>query len=263
MTLQRVLSVFISTLTIIPVYLLCKRFFDRPYAMIGAALFAFEPRIIQNSLLGITEPLFIFLTTSSFYLVLSRDQRSIYVAFVLAAASTLVRYEGALIFIILSVVFFSHKRDKKTVYRYIVATIIFVLVLSPMVYLRQQNTGQDGISSHLVAGARAGFLITENEKNQTVALFVFFAKGLENLVKYVGWVMIPVFVLFTPLGYLLMLKEKQNRLFLTLSMVVLFIAALYAYSRGYEETRYLYVADRKSTRLNSSHTDISRMPSSA
>ena len=31
MTLQRVLSVFISTLTIIPVYLLCKRFFDRPY----------------------------------------------------------------------------------------------------------------------------------------------------------------------------------------------------------------------------------------
>ena len=41
--------------------------------------------------------------------------------------------------------------------------------------------------------------------------------------------------------------------------------SFYKLSRKYrlEDLKNFYVADRKSTRLNSSHTDISRMPSSA
>ncbi|TSA16932.1 MAG: hypothetical protein D4R72_05865, partial [Nitrosopumilales archaeon] len=59
MTLQREITISLSILTIIPVYFLCRRFFDKPYALVGTAIFAFEPRIIQNSLLGLTEPLYI------------------------------------------------------------------------------------------------------------------------------------------------------------------------------------------------------------
>jgi len=243
MMLQRFLSVLISVLTIIPVYLLCKRFFAKPYSLIGATLFAFEPRIIQNSLFGITEPLFILLTTSSLYLLLSKDIRVIYASFALAAFSTMVRYEGALILVISTVIFFFNQRkDKKVFFKYAAALVIFVLVLSPMLYLRQQSTGQDGVTSHLIAGAQAGFSLTENEENQNVALILFVVRGLENLVKYLGWVMIPIFVFFVPLGFFVMLKEKQSRLFIILAILVLFIPALYTYSRGYQETRYLYIA---------------------
>lgn len=242
MFLQRVISVFLSTLTVIPVYLLCRRFFDKQYSLIGSALFVFEPRIIQNSLLGITEPLFIILMTSTLYLSLSRNTKVIYASFALAALSALTRYEGMLVFLVLTVIFFvNYRKEKKVFFKYAIAVVIFVLVLSPMVYWRQENTGQDGVTSHLIAGAKAGFQLTENEENQTMALFLFVVKGLENLIKYLGWVMIPIFVFFAPLGFLLMLKERKNRLFIILSMIVLSIAALYAYSRGYQETRYLYV----------------------
>ena len=46
-------------------------------------------------------------------------------------------------------------------------------------------------------------------------------------------------------------------LFIMFDIEIIF---LYPYAVDY---RYLGVSDRKSTRLNSSHTDISRMPSSA
>ena len=41
------------------------------------------------------------------------------------------------------------------------------------------------------------------------------------------------------------------------------IALCYANLEDYEKAEKYYIRDRKSTRLNSSHTDSSRMPSSA
>ena len=46
MELQRSLSIFISVVTIIPVYFLCRRFFNQSYSLIGASLFLFQPHII-------------------------------------------------------------------------------------------------------------------------------------------------------------------------------------------------------------------------
>ena len=98
MNLQRVLTVSLSILTIIPVYLLCKRFFSPFYAIIGAAIFAFEPRIIQNSELGITDPLFITLVTLSLYFFFSSKKNLVYVSFAFAAFATLVRLRVSLSF---------------------------------------------------------------------------------------------------------------------------------------------------------------------
>ena len=54
MELLRSLSIFISVVTIIPVYFLCRRFFNQSYSLVGASLFLFQPHIIINSSLGIT-----------------------------------------------------------------------------------------------------------------------------------------------------------------------------------------------------------------
>ena len=61
MQFQRILSIVLSSLTTIPIYYLCRKFFNSKISLVGVALFAFEPRIILNSTLGITEPLFILL----------------------------------------------------------------------------------------------------------------------------------------------------------------------------------------------------------
>ena len=44
MQLQRITSIFISSITIFPLYFLCNVFVEKKYSIIGAALFAFAPR---------------------------------------------------------------------------------------------------------------------------------------------------------------------------------------------------------------------------
>src|SRR5574341_2020352 len=144
MNLQRCLSISISLLTVIPVYLLCSRFFKKTYALVGAAIFAFEPRIIQNSLLGISEPLYIFLGTLALYLFLSKDFRAVFTLFVFAALLALVRYEGLLLILPFSIMFFIRFRKEKLVIpKYFSAMAVFVIVLLPMTLVRIDIIGSD------------------------------------------------------------------------------------------------------------------------
>ena len=46
MVLQRIVAEIISTVTIIPMYFLCRKFFGKFYSMIGSSLFILEPRLI-------------------------------------------------------------------------------------------------------------------------------------------------------------------------------------------------------------------------
>ena len=64
MMLQRYVTIIISVATIIPVFILCRKFCGNELSLLGALLFVFQPRIIENSLSGLTDPLFILLELS-------------------------------------------------------------------------------------------------------------------------------------------------------------------------------------------------------
>jgi hypothetical protein len=243
MNLQRLVTVSISVLTIIPVYLLCNRFFDKSYALVGAALFAFEPRIIQNSLLGTTDPLYIILVTITLFLFLSNNKKAIYFSFGITALCALVRYEGLILFFVLSVMFFlRYRKERRVIAKYALAISIFVLLLIPMVYVRMQTIGSDGLTSHIIAGGENTLTLSANENGKGFGLALFLVKGLTNLVKYLGWISIPIFIFFVPIGAILILKNRNyNTMTIILSIFVLLIPALYAYSREFQDTRYLYV----------------------
>ena len=89
MNIQRVSTALISVLTIIPIYLLCSRFVPKKFALIGAALFIFDPRIISHSLLGITETSYVLLGSLALYLFLSKDIRVVSASFGVLALFTL------------------------------------------------------------------------------------------------------------------------------------------------------------------------------
>ena len=78
MEIQKILSTVISTMITIPTYYVCKKFVSRKIAIIGAAFIAFDPRLIINSLLGVTDPLYLLLITSSLALFLSTNKKLIY-----------------------------------------------------------------------------------------------------------------------------------------------------------------------------------------
>ena len=240
MVLQRIITISISVLTIIPVYLLCNRFFDKPCSMVGASLYAFEPRIIQNSLLGITEPLYIILVTSVLVLFLSVSKKAVYASFGITALASLVRAEAMFLFLAISVMFFvRYRKEQKVVQKYALSAIIFILLLLPMAVIRIQTNGNDALIGR-ISMETTHIFSSISENNTESNLFLYWVKGLENPIKFVGWSMIPLFVFFVPYGTFLIFKNRgYYNTTIILTIIIMLVPALYALSFN-PDTRYLY-----------------------
>jgi len=239
MNIQRLATISFSILTIIPIYFLGKKFFNKEYALLGTILFVFEPHIIQNSLLGLTEPLYILLVTTSLVLFLTKIKTTLYISFAVAALSSLIRYEGIVFFLVITIMYFKTFRvGKKMIMRYIIAVGIFVLIITPMSYVKTETIGSDGLS-HVIGGANAANNLSVDE---SYGLIGFFGKGLINYLMYTGWIMLPFFIFLVPYGMMtIFIKRTSKNLTLLISIIILSIPALYAYSREIQETRYLLI----------------------
>jgi hypothetical protein len=125
----------ISLLTFIPIYFLCSKFFRKIYALCGASLFILEPRLIINSLSGTPEAFYIFLIALALATFLSSDFKKIYLSFAILRVLSTVRFEGFLILLPISVMFFVRYRNNKKYYlRYLICISIFVILLAPNLY---------------------------------------------------------------------------------------------------------------------------------
>jgi len=272
MTIQKVVSVSVSVITIPIIYFLSRRFFSKSLAMISAVFFCFDPRIILNSLLGSTETLYIFLGTLTLFLFLSKRYSLICISFLIAGLMVLVRYEGVVILIPLTIMFFVKFRKKdKVILRYILLIGIFILILLPMVYIRTQtiesirlqegdligeekfedykgekfsliSTGYDGIISHSIMSPTSFYGEVLKGEDGFNDLLHIFEKGIKNLIQYFTWITIPIFIIFLPLGFYLFIKNRNHdKITIIIFLIVMCIPAFYAYSRGMQDTRYLLI----------------------
>jgi len=238
--MQRFVGVVFSVATIFPVYLLCSRYFKKSYSLLGATLFIFEPKLIGNSFLGTPESVYVFLMASLLFLFLSNNFKKIYLAFGIVALLALVRYEGLIMIIPTSIIFFIRfRKQKKDLIKYIICISIFILIFAPVEYLKSETIGQTGIITHNLAGPKY-YQASMQESSSTLADFLYL--GGSNLIKYVGWSQIPLFLIFVPLGVFFIFKKmdyKKSTIIFTI--VVMLIPAFYAYSREFQEMKYLYV----------------------
>ena len=222
--LQRITTIIISTLTIIPVYYLCKKFFQPSYSLMGAALFAYEPHLIQNSLLGLTEPLYIILVISALSLFLSENKKLTYFSFGIIALSTLVRAEGIIIFGILSILFFIfNKRDKKIIGKFIIAISIFIIIFGSMTVIKS-NVNNDGLES--TAALNISRWAENTISNENGGIYEGISSGIETLAKRLAQSMIPYFALFVPFGIILVFKDKNKNKFLVIILLIIYLIAL-------------------------------------
>ena len=246
---QRLSSIILSTATIIPIYLICRKFFDSKIAFIGSVIFVFEPRLLLNSIIGLPEALFILLFTSSIYLFLSKNFKKVYIAFALIALLSLIRYEGFLLIFPFSILlFFRFGFAKKNILKYVLAIGIFILILLPAMYIRSESSVEvydfelnkpvkaDGVVSHVVVGAE--FFLFEKENTLVTQI----ANGVTNMTKFIGWQMIPYLFFFIPFGIIYFFKNfNLNKKIIFICTVIMLIPAFYAYSREFNETKYLFV----------------------
>ena len=231
MMLQRYVTIIISVATIIPVFILCRKFCGNELSLIGALLFAFQPRIIENSLSGLSEPLFILLELVCLVLFLQNNFKFKYVSFAILALACIIRYEGIVLLIPLSVLFLVVNREyKKNVSRYFLAISIFLLVLLPMAFVRMNTVGYDGIASHSIAA------VSTIGQDSTIYL------GIISLIESTGLSVFPIFFALLPLGFFGFFKNRNfDKYTVLLFLIFMLMPIIYASSRGITEPRYLLV----------------------
>jgi len=253
--LQRYLSIVISVITIIPVYLLCNRFVEKKYALVGAALFTFDPRIITNSILGVTEAPFILLGTLSIFLFLSKNFRVVMISFFVLALFVMVRYEGILVVVPLLILYgVRNRKDRKLFIKIVLLVGIFIITIFPMSHARFEATGQESIIMPVINGGMyyVSTIVIQGVPDYDDPIYgsdsgesklpLFMSLGLSSLIKYIGWILIPIFVFFVPIGFFIILKKRDfQTITIFLFSIIMLIPAFYAYGRGIEETRYLYI----------------------
>ena len=236
MILQREITISLSILTIIPVYFLCRRFFDKPYALVGAAIFALEPRIIQNSLLGLSESLYIVMISITLCLFFSSNRKITYISFVIIALTSIVRSEGLFLFFPLLIIFFlRNQKEKNVILKTMFATGIFISIILPMAIFRIQVQGSDLLTGRIVSATnRVLTSAHETGFNEYVIL------AIENIVKLSGWSLIPIFIFFMPIGIFLILKNRNHQgIMLILVTIFMLLPIFYAFSVA-QDTRYIY-----------------------
>jgi len=231
MMLQRYVTIIISVATIIPVFILCRKFCGNKLSLIGALLFAFQPRIIENSLSGLSEPLFILLELVCLVLFLQNNFKFKYVSFAILALACIIRYEGIVLLIPLSVLFLVVNREyKKNVSRYFLAISIFLLVLLPMAFVRMNTIGYDGIASHSIAA------VSTIGQDSTIYL------GISSLIESTGLSVFPIFFALLPLGFFGFFRNRNfDKYTVLLFLIFMLMPIIYASSRGIAEPRYLLV----------------------
>jgi len=251
---QRITSIVISSFTIIPVYFLCKKFSSSEYALIGAGLFGFSHRLMENSILGITESLFILLITLMLLFSLSKNSKLFVFSFIFLALSSIVRYESLLFLFPLSIIFFIKFRKEKISYlKFPLFILIFVLILLPIATIRLESNNMDGLTSHafgMITNPSSTYLsILMDESSQVEfnptrppTLETFISNSFFNTLKFLGLISIPLFIIFIPGGIYNLIKTKNTNLsYLIIFSIVMILPAIYAYGRDIHDTRYLYI----------------------
>ena len=236
MQIQRFLSIIISTITVIPIYYICTKFVKQKYALIGSALFVLDPRIILNSFLASTDPLYILLGTSSLLFLIKNNRKFTLISFGLAAFCTIVRGEGIFFFFAIIVIYLiRNKITKKSISTILPSIGLFFIILLPMIIFRIDTIGTDGIFVRTATSLVATSPIA-NDQNY---LKIF--QSFEIFFKYLGWIMIPNLIFFVPYGIIQYFKNrKKENNFIIIFVMIMVLPSLYAYSVPALDTRYLY-----------------------
>jgi len=251
MNIQKIFSSVISVITVIPIYFICKKFFGYKIAILGSALFLFEPRMIINSTLGITDSFFIFLVTLVIMFIFIKNNRFYFLSFVFAAIAVFVRYEGFLLIFPIVISFFAKKGfEKKKIFQFSLGITIFLLIIL-MINVTAYEKTDTSIISPITGGVDyVNYNIIMNNPDYDDEFFgedeenkgqVFIYNFLSGYVKFLGWITLPYLVFFIIPGlYLMNKKITINKIILMVFALFISGAGFYAYGRGIEETRYLY-----------------------
>ena len=220
--ITRGLGLAISIVTIIPMYILSRKFFDDKYSLCATGLFAFEPHLNYLAWQGLTEQLYILAIILSMYFILNRNSNYSYLSFLTVGLLWWVKWQGAIMLLVASIIFFKiFKKTPKLFVKYSICLSITLIIVSPMLLDRYEQFGDPfyfSQSEHLFLGDYASILaynmkdveysafdyIDDNGFGKFIGNFVLV--GIYNLLLTLFKMSLPYLIVFLPFGIIFSLR---------------------------------------------------------
>lgn len=236
----RLLSLSISIISIFPMYLLARRFFDEKYSLVAAFLYAVEPHLNHNAGLGLAEPLFILVMILSAYFIMSKDTRSLYLSFFLAGILWWIRFNGIVMLPILSIILFlNFKHSSRTSLIFLMCISIFIASSSPILlqryeqygdpfYFSQSNTIYTGEFVTVVAenSEETNYSALDYIADHGMAQFIwkFIIGGLYSLSDQTTKLLFPYLIVLLPIGIFFSFRAfDQNSKYIRANWIIILI----------------------------------------
>ena len=258
-SIARGLGLAISIITIIPMYVLARKFFDAKYSLCAVGLFAFEPHLNHVSGLGYTEPLYILATILSLYFILNKNSNYSYLSFLTIGLLWWVRWNGIVMLLIASIIFFTNfKKTPKLFLKYFACLAICLIVVSPMLIERNGQFGSPLFFSqneHMFTGEYATIMaenmmgveysafdyVDDHGFGKFIEKFVFL--GIYNLLFTLFKMSLPYLIFFLPFGILFSLRSfDQEKKYIRSNWILILISlgAFIFYFAIMPEKRLIY-----------------------
>jgi len=239
--------------------MVCRKFFDYKYSLVGASLFAFEPHLNYNAGFGFTEPIFIITILSSFYFVLSKNTKYIIPSLILAGAVFWIRPNGFIIFLIITIIYFITLRGQKHYFRnYALGLTLFLIIISPMLLQKYEQFGDPLYSYYnerIFAGSYEQILGENTGKlNPTMMDYIeneglgsllenYMLKGFFNTLFVLYKLSLPYLFILIPFGILFSFRafdQDKNYIRANWIFILLSIASMLIVIAVIPERRFLY-----------------------
>ena len=251
----RVLTITISTITIFPMYVLARKFFNEKYSVIAASLFAFEPHLNYNSGTALSEPLLILVLITSMIFILHNKTKYHYLAFIFAGLCWWVRLEVIYPVIAIILIYFVVHRSKSNSLRNFSIGIVFLLITISPLFIQRDLQFDDPFyvwyGGTILAGDYAELLTSPEdagitdfvEKHGILGLMDRFANGLTNLFNVLFRILYPYLFILIPFGVLFSLRpidQKLKHIKANWIMILTLIGVLVIPFAIIDERRYLF-----------------------
>lgn len=227
MQIIRIVSIGIGVATIPLVYLIGRKFLDKKFSLLAASFFAFDPNLIENSIFGITESLFIFCSLVTIFFILQEKFRYIILVGIFSGLAFDIRLSGIVLLLVgLSSIFLIKSSPKQKTKKILLLLVMFTLTASPFFILNYQNYSDPIGSVFLIQEAIEQNIPPSADPSQMDLKFhdkLFIA--ITEEVKHIFRITIPFLALFVPFGIISLIskiqfKEKIIILVIIVSLIV-------------------------------------------
>ena len=242
--LAKILSIIISVTTIPIIYGISKEFINKKYAIIAAGFFIIEPNLVENSIFGITEGLFIFFGLLSFYCIIQNHQKYQFLAFVFAGLAFDTRLNGIVLLILIFISFFLRIQSQSK-RNFIIGVMIFGVIIFPAHFLIPIQSGTEIfpiIGNTINAVTTGDISYSTYESSEDTSSNNLIQNAIKNEFMHIFRISIPFLIVLFPFGMIISLKNlnfQKKMLFFAIIVSLLIAIPQYTMSNEYRNLFFL------------------------